>query len=257
MWKQTNWSYYITFSLHSSLLAVFQYTRGGPQVLPTINIDHHPALFITLLLVISLHNPPLWLGYSPWITNAEMGSKQVRLCSRGVKCPGDIVIKTVKAIMFMLIHPIFMAYGLKGQGTHIWLVEGPWPMPLYLERLLASKIVSCYDRDTWSTLYHSVQSRPRVYRPFHCMYLHFPIVSIFLVSLPIGERFVQSVFPYDYLICFHLRSRLLSVPVPLYLLIWYASGNRPRTSPGLLIALRWLSACPTPRASPCTFYNSI
>ena len=123
-----------------------------------------------------------------------------------------------------------------------------------------NSIYHCHDRDTRSTLYHSVRSRPRVYRPFHCMYLHFPIVSIFLVSLPIGERFVQSVFPYDYLICFHLRSRLLSVPVPLYLLIWYASGNRPRTSPGLLIALRelrWLSACPTPRASPCTFYNSI
>ena len=118
----------------------------------------------------------------------------------------------------------------------------------------------CHDRDTRSTLYHSVRSRPHIYRPFHCMYLHFPIVSIFLVSLPIGERIVRSVFPYDYLICFHLRSRLLSVPVSLYLLIRYASGNRPQTSLGLLIALhelRWSSACPTPRASPCTFYNSI
>ena len=98
----------------------------------------------------------------------------------------------------------------------------------------------CHDRDTRSTLYHSVRSRPHVYRPFHCMYLRFPIVSIFLVLLPIGERFVRSVFPYDYLICFRLRSWLLSVPVPLYLLIRYTSGNRPRTSPGLLIALREL-----------------
>ena len=85
----------------------------------------------------------------------------------------------------------------------------------------------CHDRDTRSTLYHSVQSHPHIYRPFHCMYLCFPIVSIFFVLLPIGERFVQSVFLYDYLICFRLRSRLLSVPVPLYLLIQYTSGNRP------------------------------
>ena len=100
----------------------------------------------------------------------------------------------------------------------------------------------------------------RVYRPFHCMYLHFPIASIFFVSPPISERFVWSIFPYNYLICFRLRSRLLSVPVPLYLLIRYASGNWPRTSLSLLIALcklRWSSACPTPRASPRTFYNSI
>ena len=119
---------------------------------------------------------------------------------------------------------------------------------------------ACHDHDTRSTLYHSIWSRPHVYRPFHCMYLRFPIVSIFLVSLPIGEHFVRSVFPYDYLICFCLRSWLLSVPVPLYLLIQYTSGNRPRTSPGLLITLRelcWSSACPTPRASPHTFYNSI
>ena len=67
----------------------------------------------------------------------------------------------------------------------------------------------------------------RIYRLFHCMYLCFPIASIFFVSPPIGERFVRSVFPYDYLICFRLRSQLLSVPVSLYLLIRYASGNRP------------------------------
>ena len=123
-----------------------------------------------------------------------------------------------------------------------------------------NSIYHCHDRDTWSTLYHSVRSRPRVYCPFHCMYLCSPIISILLVSPPIGERFVWSVFLYDYLICFHLRSRLLSVPVPLYLLIWYTSGNRPRTSPGLLIVLRelhWSSACPTPWALPHTFYSSI
>ena len=107
----------------------------------------------------------------------------------------------------------------------------------------------CHDCDTRSTLYHSIRSRPRIYRPFHCMYLCSPIISILLVSPPIGERFVLSVFLYDYLICFHLRSWLLSVPIPLYLLIRYTSGNWPRTSPGLLIALRelrWSSACLTP-----------
>ena len=107
----------------------------------------------------------------------------------------------------------------------------------------------CHDCDTRSTLYHSVRLCPRIYHPFHCMYLRFPIISILLVSPPIGKRFVQSVFPNDYLICFHLRSRLLSVPILLYLLIQYASGNQPQTSPGLLIALHelcWSSACPTP-----------
>ena len=141
-----------------------------------------------------------------------------------------------------------------------------WALMLSLSCHWAVSVVAictggcCHDRDTRSTLYHSVRSRPRIYCPFHCMYLCFPIVSIFLVSLLIGEHFVRSIFPYDYLICFHLQSRLLSVPIPLYLLIQYASGNRPRTSPGLLIALRelrWSSACPTPRASPRTFYNSI
>ena len=118
----------------------------------------------------------------------------------------------------------------------------------------------CHDRDTQSTLYHSIQLHPRVYRPFHCMYLRSLIISIVLVLLLIGERFVQSVFLYNYLICFHLQSRLLSVPVPLYLLIRYTSGNRPQTSLGLLIALcelHWSSACLTPRASPHTFYSSI
>ena len=138
-----------------------------------------------------------------------------------------------------------------GQGhrtRHRW-----WKRPLWLWQL-------CHDCDTWSTLYHSVWSHPHVYRPFHCMYLHSPIISVLLVLPLISECFVWSIFPYDYLICFCLQSRLLSVPILLYLLIRYTSGNRPQTSLGLLITLhelRWSSACPTPRASPCTFYSSI
>ena len=127
--------------------------------------------------------------------------------------------------------------------------------PLSLDLQVTS--AGCHDHDTRSTLYHSVRSCPHIYHPFHCMYLCSLIISILLVSPLISERFVQSIFPYDYLICFHLRSRLLSVPVLLYLLIQYASGNWPWTSPGLLITLHWLSACPAPRASPHTFYNSI
>ena len=125
---------------------------------------------------------------------------------------------------------------------------------------LTKPVVACHNRDTWSTLYHSVRSRPRIYHLFHCMYLHSPIISILFVSPPIGECFVWSVFPYNFLICFCLWSQLLSVPILLYLLIRYASGNRPQTSPGLLIVLRelcWSSACLTPRALPRTFYNSI
>ena len=34
-----------------------------------------------------------------------------------------------------------------------------------------------------------------------CMYLRSLIISILLVSPPIGEHFVRSVFPYDFLIC--------------------------------------------------------
>ena len=135
----------------------------------------------------------------------------------------------------------------------------------YHERFLLglredSKDSLCHDHDTRSTLYHSVRSRPRVYRPFHCMYLWFLIISILFVLPPIGECFVWSVFPYDYLMCFHLQFRLLTVPIPSYLLIQYTSGNQPRTSLSLLIVLRKLrssTACPTPRASPHTFYSSI
>ena len=132
--------------------------------------------------------------------------------------------------------------------------------PISLVRILVGTTTLCHDRDIWSTLYHSVRLCPCVYRLFHCMYLCFPIISILLVSPLIGEHSVRSISPYDYLICFCLRFWLLSVPDLLYLLIRYASGNWPWTSPGLLIMLRelrWSSACPTPRALPCTFYNSI
>ena len=71
--------------------------------------------------------------------------------------------------------------------------------------------VECHDHDTRSTLHHSVWSCPCNYHPFHCMYLWFLIISILLVSPPIGECFVHSVSPYNYLICFHLQS-----PVTLY-----------------------------------------
>ena len=118
----------------------------------------------------------------------------------------------------------------------------------------------CHDRDIRSTLHHSVWLCPHVYRPFHCMYLCFLIVPILFISPPIGEHFVQSVCPYDYLMCFHLWFQLFIVPVPIYLLIWYTSGNQPRTSPSLLIALHELCsslACPTLWALPHTFYCSI
>ena len=55
----------------------------------------------------------LWLGYDSRITDVEIGNyhhKQATLCN------------PVKAV-FTLICPIFMAYSLKGRGTHIWLVE--------------------------------------------------------------------------------------------------------------------------------------
>ena len=121
---------------------------------------------------------------------------------------------------------------------------------------------SCHNHDTRSTLYHSVWSCPRVCHPFHCMYLHFLIISILLVLPLIGECSVCSVSPYDYLICFRLQFRLLSVPISLYLLIQYTSGNRSPISPGLLISLcdctrRCSSVFLTPQASPCTFYSSI
>ena len=119
---------------------------------------------------------------------------------------------------------------------------------------------NCHDCDTQSTLYHSVRSWPHIYHPFHCMYLWFPIISILFVSPPIGECFVRSVFPYNYLMCFCLWFRLLTVLIPSYLLIWYTLGNWPWTSLSLLIALcelHSLMACPTPRAVPHTFYSSI
>ena len=92
--------------------------------------------------------------------------------------------------------------------------------------------------DTWSTLsYHSVWSCPCIYCLFHCMYLCFLIDSILLVLSLISECFVHSVSPYNYLICFHLQFQLLTVPIPIYLLIWYALGIQSHTSLSLLIML--------------------
>ena len=151
-----------------------------------------------------------------------------------------------------------------GKNTSLMVMTGHWSMfSILLHKFFWPRICwihYCHDCDTRSTLYHSVQSRPCIYCPFHCMYLWFAIISILFVSPPIRECFVRSVFPYDYLMCFHLRFRLLTVPVLSYLLIWYASGNWPQTSPSLLIVLRELhssTACPTPRALPHTFYSSI
>ena len=124
MWKQVNRCYYTALSLCGNQLLIFQHTRGGSRASPVIDIDNHPTLFISLLLAMSLQNSPLWLGYDPCITDTEMG-RQVRLYGRGVKNLGDVVIKPVKATTFTLIRPIFMAYGLKGRGTRIWLVKDP------------------------------------------------------------------------------------------------------------------------------------
>ena len=81
----------------------------------TINIDVHRELFICLLITISMGRSKslLWLGYDSRITDVEIGN----FCRKQ-----ETLRNPVKAI-FMLIHLIFMAYGLKGRGTHIWLVE--------------------------------------------------------------------------------------------------------------------------------------
>ena len=81
----------------------------------TIDIDIHHELFVHLLITISMGGSKslLWLGYDSRITDVEIGNyhhKQATLCN------------PVKAV-FTLICPIFMAYSLKGRGTHIWLVE--------------------------------------------------------------------------------------------------------------------------------------
>ena len=67
-----------------------------------------------------------WLGYDPWVTDAVIGNrqcKQVTLHGNRVAFPADGDIKPVEVTTFTLIHPIFMAYGLKGRGTRIWLAE--------------------------------------------------------------------------------------------------------------------------------------
>ena len=125
MWKQVDRCYYVAFSLCGNLLTVYQYTRGGVRSSPAIDIDRHPQLFVRLLLIISV-GKSLWLGYDPWITNVEIGDqkyKQVELRGRRVEYLGEGDIKPVEATKLTFIHPIFMAYGLKGRGTRIWLVR--------------------------------------------------------------------------------------------------------------------------------------
>jgi len=111
MWKQVNRCYYVAFSLCGNRLTILQYTRGGPRESLPIDIEIHRELFIRLLLTTSLGGPEslLWLGYDAAITN-DHSRKQVTLCNP---------VETI----FTLIRPIFMAYGLKGRGTRIWLVR--------------------------------------------------------------------------------------------------------------------------------------
>jgi len=80
-----------------------------------IDIDVHPALFVRLLISMCLGGSKslLWLGLDSGIADVKIGGtpcKQVTLC-----CPIEAVLT--------FIRPLFMAYGLKGRGTRIWLVE--------------------------------------------------------------------------------------------------------------------------------------
>jgi len=50
----------------------------------------------------------------------------------------------------------------------------------------------------------------------YSMYSPFPFLSICLVAPPIGERIVQFVSLYDYLICFLSCFRSLYVPIPFH-----------------------------------------
>ena len=81
----------------------------------TIDIDIHHELFICLLITISMGGSKslLWLGYDSGITDVEIGN---------YRCKQATLHNPVEAV-FTLIHLIFMAYGLKGGGTCIWLVE--------------------------------------------------------------------------------------------------------------------------------------
>ncbi|KAI6118939.1 hypothetical protein EDD16DRAFT_1584080, partial [Pisolithus croceorrhizus] len=155
MWKQVNRCYYIALSLCGNQLLVFQHTRGGSRGSPVIDIDKHPALFVSLLLAMSLQNSRLWLGYDLCITDTETG-RQVKLCGRGVERLGDVIIKPVEATTFTLIRPIFMAYGLKGRGTRIWLVKGPEDRYYILK--------DCWLPTSWAndvTIHHLLQDRSR------------------------------------------------------------------------------------------------
>ena len=156
MWKQIDRCYYLAFSLCGSRLTIFQYTRGGSLASPFIDIDFCPEFFIRLLLTISVGDS-LWLGYDPWVTNTVVGDrlcKQVTLHGNRVAFPGDGDIKPVEVTTYTLIHPIFMAYGLTGRGTRIWLAEDArnryyvlkdcwlprtWPNDVTIHRLLQDK----------------------------------------------------------------------------------------------------------------------
>ena len=81
----------------------------------TIDIDIHRELFVHLIITISMGRSKslLWLGYDSGITDVEIGNY----------CHKQVTLRNPVEAVFMLIHPIFMAYGLKGRGTRIWLVE--------------------------------------------------------------------------------------------------------------------------------------
>ena len=81
----------------------------------TIDIDIHRELFVHLIITISMGRSKslLWLGYDSGITDVEIGNY----------CHKQATLRNPVEAVFMLICPIFMAYGLKGRGTRIWLVE--------------------------------------------------------------------------------------------------------------------------------------
>ncbi|KAI6043432.1 hypothetical protein EDC04DRAFT_2600107 [Pisolithus marmoratus] len=116
MWKQVDHCYHVAFSLCGSILTIFQYMRGGPC-------------------------------YDPWIIKGQIGNlqcKQVNLFSRRKEYLGNGDTKLVKPTTFMLIHLIFMSYGLKGRGTCIWFVQDALDHYYIFARLLAANN-SCED----------------------------------------------------------------------------------------------------------------
>ena len=159
MWKQIDRCYFLAFTLCGSLLTIFQYTRGGGllESLP-VDIDLFPEFFIRVLLTISIGDS-LWLGYDPWVKNTVIERrrrKQVTLHGNRVALPGDGVIEPVEVTTFTLIHPIFMAYGLKGRGTRIWLAED--------SRHRYYVLKDCWLPTTWAndvTLHRLLQDKSR------------------------------------------------------------------------------------------------